>query len=604
MAVLVASRSVLSAETILRSLEAGGIAGQGWEVGTEPPRPEGGRWEAVILDLRAPWPVKARFLPAGPRLAILDPASEAVSAVARERGARRLLHDATPSALAETLRQLFSEAAGARAGLPEMFLQADLPFALFHPVYGLESCNRAFCERLQARREEMEGLDLVSLFGQEQARSLSGLFTSLLLGERETEWRELLFSINERGNVLAEVSFSAVFRDDLDRARILAALDPERRNRQREELLQTQARKLAVLQSIHLALNETGHPRSTLKLLVSLLLSHADVDAAAVYLVDSGTMKLEFAEGEGFREPTVRFRPVDWGQGMAGAAALERKTVLLPSLDNPGEIHVEPFLLDEEGFQAACAAPLLSPDRLLGVLWVFRRKPPEDPRAWEEMIASVAAQASAALHRGFLVEELERANLELNLAYDSTIEGWSRALDLKCREPEWHTKRIAELTVRLARRLGVTGKDLQAIRRGAILHDVGKMGVPDAILTKPGPLTEEEWKIMRLHPVYALQMLQPIGFLKDSAVIPHSHHERWDGQGYPLGLKGEAIPFFARIFSVVDVWVSLTADQPYRKAWKTDRALAYIREGAGRLFDPCVVRAFLEMIGSEPRNGS
>jgi putative nucleotidyltransferase with HDIG domain len=220
------------------------------------------------------------------------------------------------------------------------------------------------------------------------------------------------------------------------------------------------------------------------------------------------------------------------------------------------------------------------------------------------MIASVAAQASAALHRGFLVEELERANLELNLAYDSTIEGWSRALDLKCREPEWHTKRIAELTVRLARRLGVTGKDLQAIRRGAILHDVGKMGVPDAILTKPGPLTEEEWKIMRLHPVYALQMLQPIGFLKDSAVIPHSHHERWDGQGYPLGLKGEAIPFFARIFSVVDVWVSLTADQPYRKAWKTDRALAYIREGAGRLFDPCVVRAFLEMIGSEPRNGS
>lgn len=216
------------------------------------------------------------------------------------------------------------------------------------------------------------------------------------------------------------------------------------------------------------------------------------------------------------------------------------------------------------------------------------------------MTETVARQASAALHRGFLVEELERANLELNLAYDSTIEGWSRALDLKCREPEWHTKKIAELTVCLARRLGMEGKDLQAIRRGAILHDIGKMGIPDAILTKPGPLTEEEWKVMRLHPVYALQMLQPIGFLKDSVAIPYSHHERWDGQGYPLGLRGEGIPFFARVFSVVDVWVSLTADQPYRKAWTPERGLAYIREGSGRLFDPLVVRAFLEMIESEP----
>jgi HD-GYP domain-containing protein (c-di-GMP phosphodiesterase class II)/PAS domain-containing protein len=599
MPVLVASRSVLSAESLLQSLEAEGIAGKAWEVGTEAPRPEDGRWEAVILDLRTPWPVKARFLPAGPRIAVLDPADESLAAAARERGARSLLRETAPSVLAKTLRHLSAEAAEARDSLPEMFLQTNLPVALFHPVYGLEACNPAFCEQIGTKQEELEGLDLVSLFGGEQARSLSGLFAGLLLGERQTEWRRLRFSVSAEREVTAEISFSAVFSSDLHRARILATLGPDGRSRLREEKLEAQSRKLAALQSLNLALNETGHPRSTLKVFVSLLLSLSEVDAAAVFLLDNGTMKLEFADGEGFWGPMSRFKSLDLGQELAKAAALQREAVILPDLDNPGEICIEPSFLNEEGFRAACAAPLLAPGRFLGVLETFSRRVPEDPQAWKDMIQAAAAQASAALYRGFLVEELERTNLELNLAYDSTIEGWSRALDLKCREPEWHTKKIVDLTVRLSRRLGVEGKDLQAIRRGAVLHDIGKMGIPDAILTKPGPLTEEEWEVMRLHPVYALQMLQPIGFLKDSLAIPYSHHERWDGKGYPLGLKGEQIPFFARIFSVVDVWVSLTADQPYRKAWSTDRALAYIREGAGRLFEPRVVQAFLEQIQSE-----
>jgi len=602
MGVLVASRSLLSAEALLGFLEAEGIAGQAWEVGTEAPKPEAGRWEAVLLDLRTPWPVKARFLPAGPRLAVVDPANEALSTLARERGARRLLHAPVQTELAEAVRGLAEKTAETLVGLPEMFLQADQPISLFHPIYGLESCNPAFCRWMKTRREELEGLDLMSLFGQEEARSLSGLFKGLILGEREPESREIRFSLAGATKSPAEATFSAVFRDDLDRARILATLKPGGKTAPYEKRLEVQARELAALQSMNLALNETWHPKSTLKLLVSLLRSHDEVDAAAVYLLDEGTMKLEFAEGDGFRGSAIRSHSLDPGEGPAGAAALRREAVLLADLDNPGEIRVAPFLLDQEGFRAACAAPLLASNRLLGALEAYRRKRLDAPGTWKERIDTVARQASAALHRGFLVEELERANLELNLAYDSTIEGWSRALDLKCREPEWHTERIAELTVRLAGRLGVTGKDLQAIRRGAILHDIGKMGIPDAILTKPGPLTEEEWRIMRLHPVYALHMLQPIGFLKDSIAIPHSHHERWDGQGYPRGLKGEGIPLFARIFSVVDVWVSLTADQPYRRAWTPDRALAYIREGAGRLFDPTVAQAFLEMI--EPLNGN
>lgn len=596
MAVLVASRSVPVAGSLAESLESEGLAAQAWEVGTELPEPPEAKWEAVVLDLREPWPVKARFLPAGPRVAVLRPGEECLLRIAKERGARRLLHDPEPRGLADAVRSTAKEGQGAGEALPEQFRHAELPLALVHPLYGIESCNPAFCRRLEATRDELQGLDLVSLFGPEEARSLSGLFLDLLAGERETTWRETSFRLPGGREQTTELSFSAVFRENLDRARILVTAGSATGILRAQKRLEAASRNLAVLRTINLTLNETLDPRATLRALAGLLRCHAEVDAAAVFLLDGGTMKLNFAEGEGFVGQRIRSHSLSSGQGLAGACALKREPVLLPDLDAAVDLSPEPFLLREEGFRSACAAPLLAANRLLGVVEIFRREKPEDPAAWKEMLVSVAGQASAALHRGFLVEELERANLELNLAYDSTIEGWSRALDLKCREPEGHTERITEMTVQLARRSGVKERDLLAIRRGAILHDIGKMGIPDAILTKPGPLTEEEWKTMRLHPVYARQMLQPIAFLKESVAIPFSHHEHWDGQGYPLGLKGEQIPLAARIFSVVDVWISLTTDQPYRKAWKADRARSYIRENAGRLFDPEIVKTFLEMI--------
>jgi HD-GYP domain-containing protein (c-di-GMP phosphodiesterase class II) len=597
MAVLVASRSVPGAGSVVDFLKAEGFAAHPWEVGTELPKPMEGQWEAVILDLREPWPVKARFLPAGPRIAVIEPGNEPLLRIARERGVRRLMYGPKAFELAGAVRQVLEEGKRADRNLPDFFLQADLPMAVAHPLYGIESGNPAFCRWLETKREELQELDLVSLFGPEEARFLSGLFLDLLAGERETAWRETSFRLPDGREQTMDVSFSAVFRDDLERARILLTLGDARSIRCAEKRLEEASRNLAILRTINLTLNETLDPRATLKTLAGLLRSHAEVDAAAVFLMDGVTLKLNFAEGEGFRKETILSRTPAPGQGLAGACALRREPVLVLDLDFPGDLSPEPFLRTEEGFRSACAAPLLAANRLLGVVEIFRKEKPEKPAAWAEMLSSVAAQASAALHRGFLVEELERAILELNLAYDSTIEGWSRAMDLKCREPEGHTERITEMTIRLARRTGVKEKDLQAIRRGAVLHDIGKMGIPDAILTKPGPLTEEEWKTMRLHPVYALQMLQPIAFLRDSVAIPYSHHEHWDGQGYPLGLKGEQIPLSARIFSVVDVWSSLTTDQPYRKAWKADRAGTYIRENAGRLFDPEIVKAFLGMIG-------
>lgn len=182
------------------------------------------------------------------------------------------------------------------------------------------------------------------------------------------------------------------------------------------------------------------------------------------------------------------------------------------------------------------------------------------------------------------------------MAYDATIEGWSRALDLRDKETEGHTQRVAAMTIDLARALRISNAELVHIRRGALLHDIGKMGVPDAILHKPGPLTDEEWVIMRKHPQLAYDMLSPIEFLRPALHIPGSHHEKWDGTGYPRGLSGEQIPLAARIFAIVDVWDALNSDRPYRDAWPQDKTLEHIRSETGTHFDPHIVDVFLKEI--------
>jgi len=204
-----------------------------------------------------------------------------------------------------------------------------------------------------------------------------------------------------------------------------------------------------------------------------------------------------------------------------------------------------------------------------------------------------------------LAASLQESRSQLNGAYDRTLEGWSRALDLRDHETEGHSQRVTLLSLQLAREMGLGGEALKTIRRGALLHDIGKIGVPDAVLNKPGPLTDEEWVVMRRHPEVALELLADIDFLAPALEIPHRHHERWDGGGYPDGLAAEAIPLAARIFAVADVWDALRSDRPYRKAWDDERALAYIRDQSGAHFDPNVVAAFLRLrtAGDAP-NGS
>jgi putative two-component system response regulator len=201
----------------------------------------------------------------------------------------------------------------------------------------------------------------------------------------------------------------------------------------------------------------------------------------------------------------------------------------------------------------------------------------------------------AAAQERLLTEQARQAAQAVAEAYDQTLIGWSRALDLRDKETEGHSQRVAQLTLAVAQALNIPPEEQINMWRGAMLHDIGKIGVPDSILHKPGPLTEEEWEIMRCHTTYAYELLSPIAYLRSAIDIPYCHHEKWDGTGYPRGLRGEQIPLAARIFALVDVWDALTNDRPYRKAWSREQAYQYICEQKGKHFDPNLVDLFLSI---------
>jgi len=213
----------------------------------------------------------------------------------------------------------------------------------------------------------------------------------------------------------------------------------------------------------------------------------------------------------------------------------------------------------------------------------------------EREIADAQARHARRAAERTLRDREQQALLETAAAYETTLAGWARALDLRDRETEGHSQRVTDLTLQLARTMGISDADAVHIRRGALLHDIGKMGIPDSVLHKPSPLTAEEWELMRRHPTYAVQMLAPIEYLQPALAIPHCHHERWDGSGYPQGLCGEEIPLAARIFAIADIWDAIRSDRPYRAAWSEQRALEYVTSLSGTHLDPAVVSAFLEL---------
>lgn len=388
-------------------------------------------------------------------------------------------------------------------------------------------------------------------------------------------------------------------------SRLLPAIERElreaqirREHRQSQKQIRRQLERLTALRAIDIAISSSVDLRLTLNLLLEQVLALLGLDAAGVLLVNPYTYMLEFAAARGFRSTASTRAPLRLDQSVAGRVVLDGNPIYLPDLTENMESFARPEIIQSEGFVAYYAVPLLAKGQIKGVLEGFHRTPTQTDTEWLDFLETMAGQAAIAIDNALLFGALQRSNVDLMVAYDTTLEGWVKALDLRDKETEGHSQRVTEMTIRLAHTLEVSESEIVNVRRGALLHDIGKLGIPDSILLKPGPLTDEEWEIMRLHPAYAYEWLFPISYLRPAVDIPYCHHEKWDGTGYPRGLKGEQIPLAARIFTVVDVWDALCSDRPYRSAWPEAQAREHIHKLSGKQFDPGVVEAFEKMLAN------
>ncbi len=357
---------------------------------------------------------------------------------------------------------------------------------------------------------------------------------------------------------------------------------------------------LHALRAIDMAITGSLDLHVVMRVLLDQVISQLSVEAACVYLLDEYTMTLEFHSGRGIEPALFAGTRIRLGEEVAGKIALDQRPVCIKNISQ-ARLWTRPQLPDL-GLTAYCGVPLIAKGRCHGVLEVFSAEDKSGDPEWVDLLETLAGQAAIAIETYNLFSELKRSNNNLVLAYDRTLEGWSRALDLRDEETEGHTQRVTEMAVHLAGELGLRSDVLLQIRRGGLLHDIGKLGVPDRVLLKEGPLDDREWELMKLHPVHAYNLLRPITYLREALEIPYCHHEHWDGSGYPRGLAGDEIPLSARIFAVIDVWDALTSDRPYRKAWPQERALEYIHNKSGTQFDPEVVEAFLKMVANGHRS--
>lgn len=391
--------------------------------------------------------------------------------------------------------------------------------------------------------------------------------------------------------------FIAIKQDITERK---VAEDVLRKSEEQNRFLYQSAQKhlsqTVSLRRIDVAITNSLDLKFILGIVLDQVIEQLQVDAADILLYNPALHRLEFCVGKGFRTVALQNTTVPMGVSFAGRAVLERRRIDIPDLTKENKVSFSHLDQAFEHFVDYHVLPLMVKGKVLGVLGTFKRNPFEADAAWLDYLDALGGQAAIAIDSATLFNDLQTSNDQMVLSYDTTIEGWSRALDLRDKETEGHTQRVTFATIQLARQMGLSDEKLVHMRRGALLHDIGKMGIPDAIMLKPGPLTAEEWAIMKQHPQFAQDLLAPIAYLQDALDIPYCHHEKWDGTGYPRGLKGDLIPLAARIFAVEDVYDALTSDRAYRKGWTKEKALAHIEEQSGKHFDPQVVEKFLQYL--------
>jgi len=476
-------------------------------------------------------------------------------------------------------------------GLPETFIQrvGPMPVEELEPhLFGNKTVQAVSITDLAL----MDDLPLSPLFQATHIRSVAGVG---MIRDDQIHGAIFVLTLEDPRN------FSP---DEIDLLRAITAQAAQAvANARLFEAIQRQLKHVQSLRRNDTAIASSTDLNVILRGIIEEAAALLEVDAVDVLLLNIHTLQLSFADGLGFRTAAWRSAEVRLGEGYAGKVALERIPLSLPEITSVGVADSRMGAFQVEKFEAYFAVPLISKGKVRGVIEALHRSPYNPDREWLDLLEALGNQAALALDNASLFESLERSNTELLLTFDRTIEGWSRALDLRDKETENHTQRVVDAALQLASAMGLSEEELIHVRRGALLHDIGKMGVPDHILNKEGPLTEEEWQIMRTHPKLAYDLISPIDFLQPALDIPYCHHEQWDGSGYPRGLVGEQIPLAARIFAVVDVWEALRSRRPYRDAWPEAKVREYIRARAGSHFDPQVADEFLKLLETHPHIG-
>jgi PAS domain S-box-containing protein len=467
----------------------------------------------------------------------------------------------------------------------------------------LTRTNQAFQQMMGYTAQELEGTAFARLTHSDDAPANLQLEWDLQEGLRDGYQMEKRYCCSDGRLLWAELTMSLV-RDSAGQPQFsIAVVEDITESRQAQQKilalnqhLEQRIQCIAALHRIDLAIMSSTEIKATLDLVLEQVRAQLGVDAAAVLTSDPKTEDLFYAAGSGLRQNVCDLAPQAVGFGPAGRAARQRETVALSHLTWTPEVFAGNPLLASESFSAYWAVPLIAKGTLKGILEVFHRSSLLPDTGWRERLDILAGQAAIAIDSATMFEDIQRSHEELMEAYEATIEGWGRALDLRDQETEGHSRRVTDLAERLARALGLSEGELVPIRRGSLLHDIGKMGVPDRILLKTDNLTPTEWRVMRRHPQDAYDMLSPIAFLRPALDIPYCHHEKWDGSGYPRGLSGTEIPLGARLFAIVDVWDALRSDRPYRTAWPEARVLDHLRSLSGTHFDPHVVSVFLDLM--------
>jgi PAS domain S-box-containing protein len=522
---------------------------------------------------------------------------EAVSRISLATRAVEAIDELLPRLLDETLATIGTEAGA-------IFLFTD-PLGVLRPVV-----TRGWFVRLAYVTIDIERDAIESLFSAGQAYIARDLFAEPRLLSRfhshlPDGWGGAVVPIHAAHTIVGMMIVSLQLPREFTRQEVkvletLTELAGSAIHRARlHEQTGLRLQRLTALRSIDQAISASVDLRVTLDILLGQVVMQLGVDAADVLLLKPRTFLLEFVAGHGFRTHISQSVAVRLGDDYAGRAALERRTIFISNLSGVPGGFKHPRSIAGEGFVAYYGIPLVAKGEVKGVLEIFHRAQLESDPEWIDFLETLSNQAAIAIDNASLFENLQQSNIELMLAYDATIEGWSNALDLREHETAGHAQRMTDLAIRLARALGFNEKELIHVKHGALLHDIGKMGIPDSILQKPGPLTGPEWDVMKQHPVLAYGLLSPIAFLRPALEIPYGHHERWDGSGYPQGLKGEQIPLAARMFAVVDSWDALLSDRPFRAAWPINRVREHLLNESGKQFDPQIVRVFLSIVGQD-----